>query len=83
MSVFTKLKYNSFLRGLWFSMKGTSRYYIRKCNYAQYSDSVIITPPPYMRVIPVISILVQMYVSGQMLISQLLTPSLYAKVTVL
>ena len=45
MSVFTKLKYNSFLRGLWFSMKGMSRYYIRKCNYAQYSDSVIITPP--------------------------------------
>ena len=82
MSVFTKLKYNSFLRGLWFSMKGTSRYYIRKCNYAQYPDSVIITPP-YMRVIPVISILVQMYVSGQMLIFQLLTPSLYAKVTVL
>ena len=26
-------------------MKWTSRYYIRKCNYAQYSDSVIITPP--------------------------------------
>lgn len=47
MSVFTKLKYNSFLRGLWFSMKWTSRYFIRKCNYAQYSDSVIITPPLY------------------------------------
>ena len=45
MSVFTKLKYNSFLRGLWFYMKGTSRYYIRKCNYAQCSDNVIITPP--------------------------------------
>ena len=59
MSVFTKLKYNSFLRGLWFSMKGMSRYYIRKCNYAQYSDSVIITPP-CARVILIISILVQM-----------------------
>lgn len=47
MNVVTKLKYNSFLRGLWFSMEGTSRYYIRKCNYAQYSDSVIITPPLY------------------------------------
>ena len=59
MSVITKLKYNSFLRGLWFSMKGASRYYIRKCNLAQCDDSVIITPP-YMRVIPIISILVQM-----------------------
>ena len=28
-------------------MKGTSRCFIRKCNYAQYSDSVIITPPLY------------------------------------
>lgn len=28
-------------------MKWTSRYFIRKCNYAQYSDSVIITPPLY------------------------------------
>ena len=47
MSVITKLKYNSFLRGLWFSMKGASRYYIRKCNLAQCDDSVIITPPLY------------------------------------
>ena len=47
MSVITKLKYNSFLRGLWFSMKLTSRYYIRKSNFAQCADSVIITPPLY------------------------------------
>ena len=44
MSVITKLKYNSFLRGLWFSMKWTSRYYIRKSNFAQCANSVIITP---------------------------------------
>lgn len=47
MSVFIKLKYNSFLSGLWFSMKWTSRYYIRKSNFAQWTDSVIIIPPLY------------------------------------
>lgn len=70
MRVITNLKYNPFLRGLWFSMKGTGRYYIRKCNYAQYSDNVKITPPS-VRVIPIISILAQMYVLGQMHIFQL------------
>ena len=80
MSVIKKLKNDSFLRGMWFSMKGTSRYFIHKYNFAQCADNVVVTPPR-MWVIPTISILVQMCVSGLMLISRLLTPSLYAKGT--
>lgn len=47
MSVIKKLKNDSFLRGMWFSMKGTSRYFIHKSNFAQCADNVVVTPPLY------------------------------------
>ena len=46
MSMLSKLKNNSFLRGLCFSMRSIGNHFVVcKKKFAQYSDNVVVTPP--------------------------------------
>ena len=53
------IKNNLFVRNCGFLVLRIKLFFMRRSNFAQFADSVIITPP-YMLVIPIISILVQM-----------------------